>query len=98
MAEVAGIATSALAIAEFGFRLADIIHNIRKAGQQLQPVADYVKLTSTVLEQLEAHLGDDDLRSLYKPQLLSAADEALEGCKNAYLSLQLYHDTVVNDG
>ena len=84
MADPVSIASAALAVAETGFRVASAIQSARNAEKQFQPIAEYVKLTSTVLEQIGSHLNDDQVRALYKPALLSRTDEALSGCKAAF--------------
>lgn len=96
------IALGVVQVADTGFKLAETIYtytnSVRKAEKQLQPIADYVKLTSTVLQQVASHLQDEDLKTLYKPALLVSADDALKGCEGAFEKLNTYLKTLIKDG
>lgn len=102
MPDPLSIALGVVQVAETGFKLADTIYkytnSVRKAERQFRPVADYVKLTCTVLEQIASHLQDEDLTSLYKPALLVSAQDAIQGCERAFESLNAYLRTLKKDG
>lgn len=103
MADPLSIAASALAVAGAGGKLAQtlyiFIESVRKSEKQLRPVADHVKLTSVVLDNVGTLLGDRNVRSLCKDSLLGTTNEALEGCRKAFDELRRYvEDLLKQDG
>lgn len=102
MPDPLSIALGVVQVAETGFKLADAIYkyinSVRKSEEQFKDVADYVKLTCTVLEQIGSHLQDEDLTALYKPALLASAQDAIQGCEKAFDSLSVYLTSLTKDG
>lgn len=101
MVEPIGTAVSVLGLAEIGFKLVQSIYtytnSVRKAEQQLRPIAEYVQVTSTAFEHIAAHLRDEQITDLFKPALLQAIDNALKGCEGAFSRLSTYVDRITND-
>lgn len=101
MPDPLSIAFSVAGVAETGFKLVETIYaytnSVRKAEQQLQPIAEYVQVTSTAFEHIASHLRDDELRTLYKPALLSSTEDALKGCEAAFGRLSTYIQTLTVD-
>lgn len=102
MPDPMGIALGVISVAETGAKLADTIYtyinSVRRAEEQFRPIADYVKVTCTVLEQIGSHLQDEDLTELYKPALLASAQKAIQGCERAFEGLSTYLTALTKDG
>lgn len=100
MADPLSVAFGVAQVAQTGFQLVETIYNytksVRKAEQQLQSIAEYVQVTSTAFEHIASHLQDDDLRTLYKPALLTSTKDALQGCEAAFGRLKTYIQTLVS--
>jgi hypothetical protein len=94
MAEPLSVAASAIQVAGAGLKLAETLKSyadsVRKAEKQLKPVADHVKLTSDVLNNVGALLGMDEIRSLYTTDLLKSTNSALGGCRTAFEDLDRF--------
>ena len=94
MAEPLGIASSAIQVAGAGLKLAETlkmyIDSVRKAEKQLKPVADHVKLTSDVLNNVGALLEVDEIRNMYTKDLLRSTNNALGGCQRAFEDLDKF--------
>lgn len=95
------VALGIVQVADAGFKLANTIYlygsQIRKAERQLLPIANYVKLTSTVLQQVASLLQDEELKELYKPALLEATKDALDSCEDAFSRLETYVQALVGN-
>lgn len=92
MADPLSIAASALAVAGAGGKLSQtlyiFIESVRKSERQLRPVADFIKLTSAVLDNIGSLLGEKDVRELCKDNLLGTTNQALQGCWQAFEELK----------
>lgn len=102
MADPLSVAFGVAQVAQTGFQLVETIYSytnsVRKAEQQLRPIAEYVQVTSTAFEHIASHLRDEELRKLYKPALLTSTKDALKGCEAAFGRLKIYIQTLFNDG
>ena len=96
MADPLSIAASALAVAGAGGKLSQtlyiFIESVRKSEKQLRPVADFIKLTSAVLDNIGSLLEEKDVRDLCKDSLLGTTNQALEGCRQAFEELKSFVD------
>lgn len=99
MADPLSIAASALAVAGAGGKLAQtlymFIESMRKSEKELKPVADHVKLTSAVLDNIGSLLKDESVRRLCKDSLLMTTSNALKGCEKAFDDLRKYIDSLL---
>ena len=93
------IATGALQVASAGIKLAETlytyIHSVRKAEKQLKPIADHVKLTLIVLENVGALLKKDQTRQLYTKDLLGSTQDTLSGYEGVFNDLDKFIHTLV---
>lgn len=96
MADPLNIAASALAVAGAGGKLAQtlyiFIESVRKSEKQLKPVADHIKLTSIVLDNIGSLMSEREVQSLCKDSLLDTTDDALQGCRKAFNDLRVFVD------
>ena len=90
MADPFSIAAGAVAISETGIRLANTIYDACKAEKQLEPLADHVRSTSTVLKHIESHLRDESSTKHFKAELYDETERVLERCTKAFADLDEY--------
>ena len=102
MAEPFSIAAGALQVAGGGFRLATTLYacakDIRDAQKDINAVATEVRLTSGVLEGLATVLESDDVRQICNAKLRSEAEDAMQGCKEAFESLDRARKSTLKTG
>ena len=87
MAEPFGIAASAIQVAGAGLSLAKTLHSyidqVKSAQKHIKAIATEVKLTSSVLEHLGALLKENEAEKLCTEAVVTDAQDALGGCKDA---------------
>ncbi|KAK4552335.1 DNA-binding transcription factor [Recurvomyces mirabilis] len=102
MAEVLGVAASAIQVADAGFKLYGALsHYVRdyiNADQPAKRLADEVQTTSWALQQLGTFLNEDNEVRLCKPEVVRETEAALKGCQSAFDEVRQILDDVVPDG
>lgn len=88
MAEPFSLAASALQVAGAGVSLAKTLHDyiaaVKGAQRHVKAVVVEVRLTASVLEHLGALLKENEAEKLCTADVISDADDALQGCRDAF--------------
>lgn len=88
MGEPFSIAASAIQVAGAGLSVAKTLHayvqEVKSAHKHVKAVAVEVKLTSSVLEHLGALLNENEAEKLCTKNVVTDAQDALSGCKDAF--------------
>ena len=87
------IATGAKSVAGAGTKLAQSLRNyvetVNKADKWIEALADQVKLTSAVLEDVGVLLRREEIHRLCTADLLASISTAVDGCRGAFPRLQI---------
>ncbi|KAF4539813.1 Tetratricopeptide-like helical protein [Lasiodiplodia theobromae] len=88
MAEAFGVAASAIAVAELGFKLtkniAGYLNDVSTARQQLEGITSNVDITAQTIEQVGSVFNNQDFIASAKPRAMEIAMKAIQICKKSF--------------
>ena len=88
------IATGAISVAGAGVKLVQslrsYVETVNKADKWIEALADRVKLTSAVLDNVGVLLRTEEVRKHCTTELLTSTNTALNGCKGVFSQLEAH--------
>ncbi|KAF9636716.1 putative tetratricopeptide-like helical protein [Lasiodiplodia theobromae] len=88
MAEAFGVAASAIAVAELGFKLtkniAGYLNDVSTARQQLEGITGNINITAQTIEEVGSVFNNKDVIASAKPSAVATAMDAIQRCKKSF--------------
>ena len=98
MADPFSIIASAISVADVGIKLAKLLFNVvegsRRAGKELQPIGDNVRLTSNVVRDIGDLMRKEEVRRICKKELVESTLGALGGCDRTFKDINHLLDKI----